>query len=501
MRNILFALAIVATSFNVKAQLYLGSNGLNVSGSGTSAEVKLGGTLTQHTDIDLNGIYNLSFKNASSSYLSILSSGNIGIGTNAPAAKLHIQSAGGLGSGLLIESTSASAYATTDFKNSAGELSQVAILGPSYPSYGMFNSSSAIWDAYTSGGMSIISYHPSGIIKFGTGGAEVSNERMRITADGNVGIGTATPAAKLHLQSPGGLYTGLLVESTSPTAFATADFKNTAGELTQLAMIGPSYTYGIFNPSSAALNTNGPGGINIVAYNTTGVIRLATGGTDVSNERMRITAEGNVGIGISNPAAQLHTSGAVRFAGLSNDNTQTRIVVSDANGNLSYRDMSTVSGTSGWAFNGSTVGVLKSIGTTDNFDLPLITNNNEQMRITVAGDVGIGTSTPQGQLAVNGTVFAKKIKVTQLGWSDYVFDKNYPLPSLAAVEQFIQQNKHLPDVPSAAVVEKEGIDLGDNQAILLKKIEELTLYIIEQNKRIEKLEKKLSDEKNNNENK
>jgi hypothetical protein len=56
---------------------------------------------------------------------------------------------------------------------------------------------------------------------------------------------------------------------------------------------------------------------------------------------------------------------------------------------------------------------------------------------------------------------------------------------LYQVEKYIQQNKHLPDVPSAAEVKKEGIDLGDNQAVLLKKIEELTLYIIEQNKKLE----------------
>jgi hypothetical protein len=100
--------------------------------------------------------------------------------------------------------------------------------------------------------------------------------------------------------------------------------------------------------------------------------------------------------------------------------------------------------------------------------------------------VGIGTTSPGSyKLAVEGTIGARRIKVTQAAWADYVFDSAYQLTSLQEVEQFVQQNKHLPDVPSAAAIKKEGLDLGDNQAVLLRKIEELTLYIIEQNKRLE----------------
>jgi hypothetical protein len=71
-----------------------------------------------------------------------------------------------------------------------------------------------------------------------------------------------------------------------------------------------------------------------------------------------------------------------------------------------------------------------------------------------------------------------------------VFDENYLLNSLESVETYIKQNKHLPDVPSAKEVEEKGISVGDNQALLLRKIEELTLYILAQQKRIEKLEQK-----------
>ncbi len=90
--------------------------------------------------------------------------------------------------------------------------------------------------------------------------------------------------------------------------------------------------------------------------------------------------------------------------------------------------------------------------------------------------------------------------MTQTGWSDYVFDKTYKLRSLKSLESYINENKHLPEIPTAAEVKDKGISVGDNQALLLKKIEELTLYVIELNKKnialtsqIEKLSKNTSN--------
>jgi len=88
-------------------------------------------------------------------------------------------------------------------------------------------------------------------------------------------------------------------------------------------------------------------------------------------------------------------------------------------------------------------------------------------------------------LAVRGTAVMDRVKVkTYGGWPDFVFEEKYNLLPLPELEQFIKTNKHLPEVASAADVEKEGIDLGDNQKVLLKKVEELTLYLIEQNKKL-----------------
>jgi hypothetical protein len=117
----------------------------------------------------------------------------------------------------------------------------------------------------------------------------------------------------------------------------------------------------------------------------------------------------------------------------------------------------------------------------------------ELMKILGNGSVGIGTSDPQTyKLAVNGSAIFTlvKVKATATPWPDYVFHQTYKLRPLSEVEQYIQQNNHLPEVPSATEVEKNGLDVGDNQAVLLKKIEELTLYAIAQDKRLEEQNKK-----------
>lgn len=111
----------------------------------------------------------------------------------------------------------------------------------------------------------------------------------------------------------------------------------------------------------------------------------------------------------------------------------------------------------------------------------------------ITGNVTIGTTAAQKDLAVNGNIITRRVKVTATGWADYVFDSAYQLPALDSVEKYIQTNKHLPDVPSSDKVAKEGVDVGDNQVLLLKKIEELTLYIIQQNKDMEAMKKRMEE--------
>jgi hypothetical protein len=96
-------------------------------------------------------------------------------------------------------------------------------------------------------------------------------------------------------------------------------------------------------------------------------------------------------------------------------------------------------------------------------------------------------------MTVNGKIVGTEVVVTQINWSDFVFDKNYKLRPLADVESFYKQNHHLPEVPSAAEVAENGNDLGKTDALLLQKIEELTLYLVDQNKLIQDQRKEISD--------
>lgn len=118
-------------------------------------------------------------------------------------------------------------------------------------------------------------------------------------------------------------------------------------------------------------------------------------------------------------------------------------------------------------------------------------NENTYLTIKKNGKVGIGTNTPTGTLTVNGNIISEEMEVVVDVWPDYVFNDNYKLISLTRVESFIKKNKHLPDVPSEREVKENGLNLGDMDAILLKKIEELTLYIIEQDKRMRILNEKI----------
>jgi hypothetical protein len=104
----------------------------------------------------------------------------------------------------------------------------------------------------------------------------------------------------------------------------------------------------------------------------------------------------------------------------------------------------------------------------------------ERMRITANGNVGIGTTAPDAKLAVAGQVHATEVRVTtSVPGPDYVFEKDYKLSSLEEIKNYIDQNKHLPEVPSAKEMEKNGVQLGEMNMLLLKKIEELTLHVIE----------------------
>src|SRR5690606_38618114 len=111
-----------------------------------------------------------------------------------------------------------------------------------------------------------------------------------------------------------------------------------------------------------------------------------------------------------------------------------------------------------------------------------------KMVIQNGGNVGIGITNPTYKLTVDGVISASEVRVSNTPNSDYVFEPDYPLLPLSEVEVHIKEKKHLPGIPSAEEFKENGVSLGEMDDMLLRKVEELTLYVIEQNRRMEKLE-------------
>ena len=214
-------------------------------------------------------------------------------------------------------------------------------------------------------------------------------------------------------------------------------------------------------------------------------------GININNETNYITA--NTGFGEQNPTANIHVKGTAILDIPSGTLNANDLVYSKdiATGQMKLVAAPSGSGDGGGVSLPSNQVAYGSTGST-------VTGNSnltfDGTKLLVNGNVGIGTINTNDvsyKLFVETGIRTRKVKVDQATWADYVFEPSYKLPSLEEVESFIKQHKHLPDVPSARDVQKEGLNLGDNQALLLKKIEELTLYAIEQNKKLEKLESKM----------
>ncbi len=133
-------------------------------------------------------------------------------------------------------------------------------------------------------------------------------------------------------------------------------------------------------------------------------------------------------------------------------------------------------------------------GTNPNGDQTFVVYGNGKTHIGKGRPLSTGVCA-NAMLTVDGTILAKEVRVaisTSTHWADYVFDKDYKLMPLKEVESYIQANKHLPEVPSSEEVEKDGVEVTEISAVLLKKIEELTLYAIELQKKLEAQQKEIN---------
>ncbi|WP_017498575.1 hypothetical protein [Flavobacterium sp. WG21] len=202
-------------------------------------------------------------------------------------------------------------------------------------------------------------------------------------------------------------------------------------------------------------------------------VELATrgGNSFVGNQIIN----GNVGIGITSPNTKLAVV----------DDLQNQFVSSFIGGknhqNYKYTGISI--GESMSAGNSSNIGYMSH--QTDKTSSGLYLTNygdsehNSSLFIKVGGNVGIGEINPKNKLDVKGTIHSQEVKIDMLGWSDFVFKKEYDLPTLAEVEKQIKEKGHLENIPSEKEVLENGINLGEMNAKLLQKIEELTLYMID----------------------
>ena len=300
------------------------------------------------------------------------SSGNVGIGTTAPTQKLDIDGNIRLRNNAIIGTWSNN---TLTFNTNSVARMEIGADGNIGISTTAPTQKLDIDGNIRLRNNAIIGTWSNNSLTFNTN----SSARMTIAADGNVAIGNNTnPQARLHIKAEGTQDAGILLEAS-----------------------GTGKSAGIFFTKSA---------VNIGTLDKDQPIAFFTAGTDL---KMKITPEGNVGIGVASPLYKLHVAGNAKF-----DNQ----VVIDAGG-----------------------------------------------------------------LYVNGEVKAKKFHASISPFPDFVFEPGYKLLSINEVESFINQNGHLPGVPNAAEVEQNGIELGEMNALLLQKIEELTLYIIAQDKEMKEL--------------
>lgn len=333
-----------------------------------------------------------------------------------------------------------------------------------------------------------------------TPGGTVGNN----TSNGNVGIGSSTPDALLEIGTPTSnqilnvgtvgnranmnaeirqsmAVLGDTATSQSSMGATSWNFYNNgvspswAGTL--LYFFGQSYPGNVYgttaanqgalvfqNSSSGVIATNGMAPIHIAPHSSTGISTT-------------FTANGNVGIGTTSPGATLDTQGSGAGRKLVLNDTDTT--------STGYQQMLGLQN-SGTDMLSVVTGPTTTIAAPSGALSFSVQNQDNALYINSTGKVGIGTLSPSHKLAVNGTIRAKEI-IVDTGWADYVFAENYELAPLSEVEAHIEENGHLPDVPSAAEVATNGVSLGEMQSLLLAKIEELTLHTIRQEKSLNRV--------------
>ena len=283
---------------------------------------------------------------------------------------------------------------------------------------------------------------------------------------GNVGIGTTSPGDRLTVRE----------------AIRVATIDGVGGFYAADAVAGGNSIFSL---------TRQGNNLAITSWDGIGFTTASSTGPSTAY-KMFIANSGRVGIGTTSPIAKLDISGTFTtgssYANLDPANLNLNFLAnsgkmiigwnrSAGDGEIDFIANQGQGGSGGFTFyNYSNTAVETAL-----------------MWIKGNGDVGIGTSNSRGyKLAVNGKIRATEIKVETDNWPDYVFHKSYKLPSLTEVKTYIDKNHHLSGIPSAQEVNTDGINLGEINKALTKKIEELTLYLIDQEKKTKEQEMRLN---------
>lgn len=359
---------------------------------------------------------------------------------------------------------------------------------------------------------------------------------------GNVGIGTSSPNTVLHVEKNSGallklsndlnnyLYSGIdglgayfeQVANTSGKSKIRLQTRNSnQGTYSQFFIDGGNSHFSFLN-GEVGIGTTSPGAkLHIVDQGTSGVTTLqlnskikfrgdgvmewgvssnqgllswdtgravvgAKSGQDLSlyanqSEKIRIKSNGNIGVGLNNPdyLFQIHNANRPTLAiGKLNENTNGQSKLAFFAGTSTHKN--------GYSITYTKNDITDRLGFFDG-------SGTERVSFLSGGNVGIGTTDTKGfKLGVNGKIAATEVKVaTYANWADFVFNKGYKLPTLKEVENHIKEHGHLKDIPNAEEVKKDGFYLAEMNAKLLQKIEELTLYTIEQEKSLDNKDSKI----------
>lgn len=326
-------------------------------------------------------------------------------------------------------------------------------------------------------------------------------EAFRILDNGNVGVGTTNPTYKLDVAGNGRFTTDIMVNSISIGKGSGSLASNTIIGLTA----GPVNTTG-FNNSflgnfSGQFNTTGSdnsffgygsGSLNTGSYNSYFGSKAGQGSTSgTRNTYMGLTA------GYQNTTGNDNAFIGCQSGVYSTTGSRNTFIGANGGFNFTSGNDNTIIGYGPVIYNPKSVGSGNTfIGSNISGYDPATSNSviiadgtgNVRFYSSSNGNVGIGTTKTADltyKLYVETGIRTRKVKIDAITWADFVFEEKYNLLPLTELEKYIKENNHLPLVPTAAEVEKDGIDLGSNQTLLLQKIEELTLYIIDLNKKNE----------------